>query len=86
MEAPEKLYFAKSDLAIFDIYSVRESDDEIVYTRTDALIEKAINFLNYKLDDVVAIQVSGTIIPRHVAKQELIEDLEKYMKEYMKGE
>ena len=55
-------------------------DDDIEYIRTDAFIERVINFLNYKLDDVVAIRVPGTIIPHHVAKQELIEDLKKYMK------
>lgn len=78
-EAPEKLYFGKGDLAIFDIYSGRESDDEIEYTRTDAFIEKVINFLNYKLDDVVNVRVPGTIIPHHVAKQEVIDDFVKFM-------
>ena len=53
---------------------------DIEYTRTDAFIEKVINFLNYKLDDVVAIRVPGTIIPHHVAKQEVIEDFKNYMK------
>ena len=79
-EAPEKLYFGKGDLAIFDIYSGRESDDEIEYTRTDALIDKVINFLNYKLDDVVNVRVPGTIIPHHVAKQEVIDELKNHMK------
>ena len=56
-------------------------DKDIEYTRTNALIKKVINFLNYKLDDVVAIRVSGTIIPHHVAKQELIEVFKKFIKE-----
>ena len=51
----------------------------VEYTRTDTFIEKVINFLNYKLDDVVATRVSGTVIPHHVAKQELIEDFRNYM-------
>ena len=51
----------------------------VEYTCTDTFIEKVINFLNYKLDDVVATRVSGTIIPHHVAKQELIEDFRNYM-------
>lgn len=53
---------------------------EAVEIAKEELIKKVINFLNYKLDDVVAIRVSGTIIPHHVAKQELIEDFKKYMK------
>ena len=52
---------------------------EVAEKLTDAFVEKVINFLNYKLDDVVATRVPGKIIPHHVAKQELIEDFRKYM-------
>ena len=44
-------------------------------------IRKTINFLNYKLDDVVAIRVPGTIIPYRVAKSEFIEDFKKFIGE-----
>ena len=44
-EAPEKLYFGESDKSVLDIYSGRESDDEIEYIRTDAFIEKAWNWI-----------------------------------------
>lgn len=71
-EAPEKIYMNWVN------YPLEEMQAE--YTRTDAFIEKAINFLNYKLDDIVATRVPGTIIPHHVAKQELIEDFGKYLK------
>ena len=56
-------------------------DKDIEYTRTDVFIERVINFLNYKLDDVVAARLPGTIIPHHIAKQELIEDFRKSMEE-----
>lgn len=46
----------------------------------NAFINKAVNFLNYKLDDVVAIRVPGTIMPQHVVKQDVIEDFVKTMK------
>ena len=40
--APEKLYFGlQGDTGILDIYSKRESGNDIEYTRTDAFIEKA---------------------------------------------
>jgi hypothetical protein len=54
---------------------------EAVKKADDAFIEKVINFLNYKLDDVVATRVSGTIIPHHVVKQEFIDDFVKFMRE-----
>ena len=40
-EAPEKLYFGERDKGILDIYSNKESNDEVEYIRTDAFIEKA---------------------------------------------
>lgn len=76
MEAPEKIYVHEASAPEL----TKNLPYHIEYTRTDAFIEKVINFLNYKLDDVVATRVPGTIIPHHVAKQELIEDLKKYMK------
>ena len=82
-EAPEKIYICPSDRAGIDYdeeWSEYPCSISIEYTCTDALIEKVINFLNYKLDDIVAIRVPGTIIPHHIVKQELIEDLKKHMK------
>lgn len=71
-EAPEKIYMNWVNYPLEEI--------QVEYTRTDAFVNKVVNFLNYKLDDVVAIRVGGTIIPHHVAKQELIEDFKNYMK------
>ena len=50
-EAPEKLYFGESDKGILDIYSKRESENEIEYTSTDAFIEKAEEFIYSALND-----------------------------------
>ena len=73
---PEKLYLLPNGLISY----CRNTDEDVEYTNTDAVVNKVVNFLNYKLDDVVATRVPGTLIPHHVAKQELIDDLEKYMK------
>jgi hypothetical protein len=73
---PEKLYLLSNGLISY----CRNTDEDVEYTNTDAVVNKVVNFLNYKLDDVVATRVPGTLIPHHVAKQELIDDLEKYMK------
>ena len=89
-EAPEKIYLDDSmstdtagelwsDALWFD---TKVSDDSIEYVRKDAFIKKVINFLNYKLDDIVAIQNPDSIIPQHIVKPELIEDFKKYIEEY----
>lgn len=82
MEAPEKIYLVNEDLGVKrEWYKFKQVGfDTIEYTRTDSFIDRVINFLNYKLDDIVDIRVPGTIIPHHVAKQELIDDLKKYIK------
>jgi hypothetical protein len=94
MEAPEKIYLIRNFSSstalnttndhhgkfLNEWYKSREKDADVEYTRTDAFIERMINFLNYKLDDVVVIRVPGTIIPYHTTKQELIDELKKYMK------
>lgn len=80
-EAPEKIYFSATENGThYYTEGIPFEREYIEYTRTDVFIEKVINFLNYKLDDVVAIRESGTIVPHHVAKQELIEDFVKFMK------
>ncbi len=56
------------------------NENSIEYTRTDAFIERAVNFLNNNLDDVVEIRVSGTIIPHRVLKRDFIDEFAKYMK------
>lgn len=80
--APEKIFIVNDDLNTKrEWYKTKQVGfDTTEYTRTDAIIEKVINFLKYKLDDVVLIRVPGTVIPHHVAKQELIEDIKNYMK------
>ena len=50
-EAPEKLYFDERDRGILDIYSNKELNDDIEYTRTDAFIEKAAEWLKSHADD-----------------------------------
>ncbi|MBO6272569.1 hypothetical protein J6O48_07290 [bacterium] len=84
MEAPEKIYLYQSDRAGEDYDdewgTMPCGEDYIEYTRTDVFIDRVINFLNYKLDDIVDVRIPSTIIPHHIAKQELIEDFKNYMK------
>ena len=85
MKAPEKIYLYPSDRAGEDYEdewgTMPWGKDYVEYIRKDAFIERVINFLNYKLDDIVVTRVPGTIIPHYVAKQELIEDLKNTWKD-----
>jgi len=63
-EAPKKLYFGESDKGVLDIYSNREPNDEIEYTRIDAFIEKAERYIRsvadgLDRDDDVEAFISG---------------------------
>lgn len=81
MEAPEKVYITDYGSEIrYNWHPERLAVKDIEYIRKDVLIEKVINFLNYKLDDVVNVRVPGTIIPHHVAKQEVIDELRNHLK------
>ena len=71
-EAPEKLYFGlQGDTGILDIYSKRESENDIEYVREDTFIEKACGYLSYHLD-TNKIDVNY--------KFEFIEEFKNYMK------
>ena len=72
-EAPEKLYFGEVDKGILNIYSNRESNDEIEYTRTDAFIEKATLWLLTNASDYC-------ILHNSYDTQELVKDFVEAMK------
>lgn len=85
-EAPEKIYLQKNTTT--DCYDewwpewfeARAKDSDIEYTRTDAFIEKAARYLNYKLYDRVEVVTFGTAIESITSKEEFIEDFKNYMK------
>ena len=75
-EAPEKLYFGVADKSVLDIFSTKERDDEIEYTRTDAFIEKAENFLEML---GYGFTITDNITHTNYDKEQLIDDFRKYM-------
>jgi hypothetical protein len=76
-EAPEKLYFGtQGDKGLLDIYSKKESNDEIEYTRTDAFIEKACDFLKSYRQDTY----DGTGYIAGIVNDKTIEDFKTFMK------
>ena len=73
-EAPEKLYLDATSKCGDTVFTIKNNDTDIEYTRTDAFIEKACEWLEkngcgYWLDD--------SALPN----RDLIEDFRKYMEE-----
>lgn len=79
MKAPEKIYICPSELAGIDYeeeWLERPFGDSVEYTRTDAFIEKACEFIKERLifdDNVWYIEGELTI------KDKVIEDFKNYM-------
>ena len=71
MEAPEKIYLNPIQDALTDILS-EKTDGDIEYTRTDAFIEKACEFLNDR--------IKHDSIDYPMATVHLIDDFKNYMK------
>ena len=80
-EAPMKLYLFKNPISGTpdDRWLSKRSDDEdIEYTRTDAFIDKACNFIDERLNfDDNAWYIEGEV----TVKDKVIEDFKNYMKE-----
>lgn len=53
--APEKIYIFENPILDFTKLSVRQSDTDIEYTRTDAFIEKACDWLSDNLQTIVDV-------------------------------
>ena len=72
-EAPEKLYFGENDRTGLIAYSKKESDEEVEYTRTDAFIEKACEWLLTNASDYC-------ILHNSYDTKELVKDFVNAMK------
>ena len=78
--APEKIYILKhsdySDRRILNAFTEKEANNDIEYTRTDAFIKKACNFLkSYRQDTPDGIGYIAGIV-----NDKTIEDFVKFMK------
>jgi uncharacterized protein YgfB (UPF0149 family) len=78
-EVPERLYLSKNIYSTY-LYQVPDPDDEaenVEYTRTDAFIEKAENFLEMLGYGFI---ITDNITHTNYDKEQLIEDFRNYMK------
>ena len=76
-EAPERVYLSKTIYSTY-LYQVPDPDDEtaVEYTRTDAFIEKACEFLKSYRQEIY----DGMGYIAGIVNDETIEDFKKYMK------
>ncbi len=78
-EAPEKIYILKhsdySDIRLLNAFTEKETNNDIEYTRTDAFIEKAVEWIKYNGSHYIAI-VNGQLI----LKKSIVKDFKNYMK------
>ena len=84
-EAPEKIYLYPSDRAgeaYEDKWGDRPWGDSIEYTRTDAFIEKACDWLrtHSEMDFFELIPVGNYCGAGNLNKKKMIEDFRNYMK------
>jgi hypothetical protein len=81
-EAPEKIYLFENPIEGTPDYrwlSKRSSDEDIEYTRTDALIEKMCNLLDKMIWEVTYEDLEGNST-QHYDKMEFIEEFKNYIK------
>jgi len=83
-EAPKKLYIDFRDRKESTwrcAYTEKALANDIEYTRNDAFIEKAVNYLNSKLYDwVQTTNPNQRSYANTIMKQDFIEDFVNYMK------
>jgi hypothetical protein len=78
MEAPEKIYIFENPILDFTKLSVKQNDNDIEYTRTNAFIEKACLWLK---ESITNNPECNRIISKKgvITMGELIKDFKKYM-------
>jgi hypothetical protein len=77
MEAPEHIYIFDNPLIDFTKLSQRQSETDIEYTRTDAFMKKAENFLEML---GYGFTIIDNITNANYDKEQLIDDFRKYIK------
>ena len=80
---PEKIYLLKSQNRMLDGWynelPIPKTFEQVEYTRTDAFIEKACDFISLNVADYIDVTHKGGI--EHLALQErFIDEFRKYMK------
>lgn len=76
--APEKIYISPAGV----LYKGdRQQSDDIEYIRTDAFIEKALEFLDGCIPDYIDLEHANVDTFMNVDNKRFIEDFRNYMKE-----
>jgi len=80
-EAPDKLYLDATSKCGDTIFTIKNNDTDIEYTRTDAFIEKACEWLrtHSEADYFELIPDANYCGAGNLNKKRMIEDFRKYM-------
>ena len=86
-EAPEKIYIFENPILDFTKLSIKQSDNDIEYTQTNAFIKKACKFLDKELPitDLSSsnmLDITFKVFDKE-SKKVFIENFKKYMEEYV---
>lgn len=81
MNIPDKIYLVSDENEAFVFTQKRSDNKGIEYTRTDIFVEKAVRFLNYKLNYRVEITQPGTIIETITSREDFIKQFKAAMKD-----
>ena len=76
-EAPEKLYIFNPEKR--EVWFSKTSDKQVEYTRTDAFIEKACEFLDGCIPDYIELKHTNVDTFMDVDNKRFIEDFRNYM-------
>ena len=86
-EAPEKIYIFENPILDFTKLSIKQSDNDIEYTQTNAFIKKACKFLDKELpitdlSPSNMLDITFKVFDKE-SKKVFIENFKKYMEEYV---
>ena len=84
-EAPEKLYIDSREhwMKSWTAFTTKAKSDDIEYTRTDAFIKKACEWIETNMDDYIHVEYDMAGKPTneaHIAHKRVVEDFKKAMK------
>lgn len=80
-EAPEKLYIDSREhwMKSWTAFTTKAKGDDIEYTRTDAFIEKALEFLDGCIPDYIDLTHVNVDTFMNVDNKRFIDEFRKYM-------
>ena len=77
---PEKLYLDATSKCGDTVFTIKNNDTDIEYIRTDAFLEKALEFLDGCIPDYIDLIHANVDTFMNVDNKRFVEEFRKYMK------